>query len=71
MVSLVVVEEEREQTRILLQTLEQASYKGRQKWSKLTQKKKVAYLDTLLAQAIPCAVYVVTFYNTRYHLSGQ
>jgi hypothetical protein len=70
LVALVVVEEEREQMRSLLHTLEQASHKGRQKWSKLTRKKKLAYVTTLLAHPLSCALYVVTFHHTRAYLES-
>lgn len=70
LVALVVAEEERADVRTVLRTLEQASYKGRQKWSKLTRKKKLAYVTELLARPLACAIYVVTFRNTLAYLES-
>ena len=70
LVALVVVEAEREPVRTLLHTMEQLSHKGRQKWSKLTRKKKLAYVTTLLAHPRTCSLYVVTFYNTVAYLAS-
>ena len=70
LVALVVVEEERDHVRSLLHAIEQESYKGRQKWSKLTRKKKMAYASTLLKYPLPCAIYVISFSDTTAYLES-